>query len=47
MRDNYCYESCVNGHCPLIVEEERYGVRSSTCDDYCGHGFLDVILVGF
>lgn len=47
MRDNYCYESCVNGHCPLIIEEERYGVRSSTCDDYCGHGFLDVILVGF
>lgn len=47
MRDNYCYENCVNGHCPLIIEEERYGGRSSTCDDYCNPGFLDVILVIF
>lgn len=33
MRDNYCYEKCVNGHCPLIIEEERYGLRVSTCDE--------------
>lgn len=39
MRDNYCYIGCVDGTCPLIIEEERYGVRLSTCDDYCNPGF--------
>ena len=39
MRDNYCYVSCVDGHCPLFIEDEIYGVCVSTCDDYCGSGF--------
>lgn len=34
--DNFCYYKCVSGHCPLIIEEEKYGVRVSTCVDYCG-----------
>lgn len=37
--DCYLNISCVDGHCPLILEENRYGHVSSTCDDYCGYGF--------
>lgn len=40
MRDNFCYVTCVDGHCPLFIEEERYGGRFSTCDDYCNPRFL-------
>lgn len=40
MYDYFVNFRCVDGHCPLIVEEELYGVRTSTCDDYCGSGFL-------
>lgn len=36
MRDNYCYVGCVDGTCPLIIEEETYGVNFSTCDNFCG-----------
>ena len=39
MNDYYTNYTCVDGHCPLIVEEEKYGIRTSTCEDYCGHGF--------
>lgn len=34
-RDNFVYYNCVSGNCPLIIEEERYGVRTSTCKEYC------------
>lgn len=37
--DYYTNYNCVSGNCPLMVEEEKYGIRSSTCDDYCGTGF--------
>lgn len=40
MYDYFVNFRCVDGHCPLIVEEQLYGVRTSTCDDYCGSGFL-------
>lgn len=39
MNDYYTNYTCSSGHCPLIVEEEKYGVRTSTCEDYCGSGF--------
>ena len=39
MYDRYTYFNCSNGSCPLIVEEEKYGIRTSTCEDYCGSGF--------
>lgn len=39
MNDYFVYFNCVNGHCPLIIEEELYGCRTSTCQDYCGGGF--------
>lgn len=39
MNDYYTNYTCISGHCPLIVEEEKYGVRTSTCKDYCGSGF--------
>ena len=32
----FTYYNCVSGNCPLIIEEEKYGVRTSTCEDYCG-----------
>lgn len=47
MRDNYCYEKCIDGRCPLIIEEERYGVRLSTCDDYCNPGFFGCVTCYF
>ena len=34
MEDYYVNENCVNGNCPLIVEEELYGVRGK-CENYC------------
>lgn len=37
--DRFVYYNCVSGHCPLIVEEEMYGVRTSTCEEYCGSEF--------
>lgn len=39
MDDIFVYYKCVDGHCPLVVEEELYGCRTSTCQDYCGGGF--------
>ncbi len=30
------YYNCVDGHCPVLVEEFKYGVRISSCEDYCG-----------
>lgn len=39
MFDSYTNYNCVSGNCPLIVEEEKYGVRISTCEEYCGSGF--------
>ena len=39
MDDFFVYYKCVDGHCPLVVEEELYGCRTSTCQDYCGGGF--------
>ena len=39
MKDFYVNYSCCNGSCPLIVEEQKYGCRISSCDDYCGSGF--------
>ena len=39
MDDCYTYFNCSNGSCPLIIEEQIYGIRTSTCDDYCGNGF--------
>ena len=40
MNDFFVNFECVDGHCPLIVEEQKYGISTSTCDDYCGSGFL-------
>lgn len=40
MNDFFVNYTCVDGHCPLIVEEEKYGGCTSTCDDYCNSGFL-------
>jgi len=34
--DHYTNYNCVSGNC---IEEEKYGIRTSTCDDYCGTGF--------
>lgn len=34
--DFYVLWSCVNGSCPLIVEAIKYGVVTSSCEDYCG-----------
>lgn len=34
--DYYVYISCVNGNCPLLVEESKYGSQISTCKEYCG-----------
>ena len=39
MEECYVNYSCVNGYCPLIVEEEKCGGRTSTCEDCCGGGF--------
>lgn len=39
MFDSYTNYNCVSGNCPLIIEEEKYGVRTSTCEEYCGSGF--------
>ena len=39
MYDCYTNFNCSNGSCPLILEEEIYGIRTSTCKDYCGTGF--------
>lgn len=39
MQDCFTREDCVNGCCPMLVEEQRYGVCISTCDDYCGTGY--------
>lgn len=28
MRDNYCYEKCIDGRCPLIIEDKiKYNDR--------------------
>lgn len=37
MDDIFVYYKCVDGHCPLVVEEELYGCRTSTFDGspYC------------
>lgn len=35
-QDCFVYYNCVSGNCPLIIEEEKYGVWTSTCKDYCG-----------
>lgn len=35
--DCYVNGRCVDGCCPLIIEEELYGVTTSTCEDYCGN----------
>lgn len=43
--DYYTNYNCVSGNCPLMVEEEKYGIRSSTCDDYCGTGLAVVARV--
>ena len=40
MYDGYVNDASVNGSCPLIIEESLYGSRVSSCDDYCGSGFL-------
>lgn len=37
--DKYVNTTCVDGNCPLIVEDEKYGAQTSTCADYCGEGF--------
>ena len=37
--DNYCFERCVDGHCPIVIEEEIYGCCTSDCSDYCGNVF--------
>lgn len=39
MKDFYVNYSCCSGSCPLLVEEQKYGSRTSSCDDYCGSGF--------
>ena len=36
--DNFLNEKCVDGTCPILVEEALYGSRGK-CDDYCGSGF--------
>lgn len=36
-KDCFTYYNCVNGNCPLIIEEEMYGTRTSTCKEYCGN----------
>lgn len=38
MYDYFIYASCVNGTCPKIAEEAKYGTMSS-CDVYCGNEF--------
>lgn len=47
MRDNYCYESCVNGHCPLIIERKYMAQGLRLVMIIVVMAFLDVILVGF
>lgn len=39
MNDYYTNFNCSNGHCPLIIEQEKYGGTTSTCNDYCDVGF--------
>ena len=39
MYDYYTNFNCSNGSCPLLVEQEIYGVTTSTCEDYCGTSF--------
>ena len=34
MDDIFVYYKCVDGHCPLVVEEELYGCRTSTCQNF-------------
>ena len=35
-QDCFTYYNCVSGNCPLVIEEEKYGIRTSTCKEYCG-----------
>ena len=35
--DWYVNSACVDGTCPLIVEEVTYGVVLSDCASYCGN----------
>ena len=39
MFDRYANDWCSNGSCPLLIEEEMYGLMTSSCTDYCGYGF--------
>lgn len=41
MQDLYIYRGCVDGSCPLLVEEHLYGARVSTCKSYCGDASYD------
>lgn len=34
--DNFVYDNCVSGNCPLIVEEMMFGCVVSSCEQYCG-----------
>ena len=35
--DCYVNSACVDGTCPLVVEEMTYGVVLSDCESYCGN----------
>ena len=39
MENRYVNHACIDGNCPLLVEETRYGNIISKCEDYCGSGF--------
>ena len=41
MTDLYVYRCCVDGSCPLLVEEQLYGLQVSTCKEYCGNSSYD------
>lgn len=34
--DCFVYYKCISGYCPLLIEENKYGGRISTCESYCG-----------
>lgn len=39
LNDCFVYYNCVNGHCPVLIESIKYGITSSSCEDYCGAGY--------